>query len=328
MRYRDFCGVEVSEVGLGTWQLGSADWGKVDEVEALGILQRSVELGVNFLDTADVYGMGHSERMLGRFLKKCGKEMRVATKLGRRHDEPNGWPQNFTAESMRQHTEDSLRHLGLESVFLTQLHCIPTEELRRGEVFEHLRGQKAAGLIEHWGVSVETVEEGLLCLEHEELASLQVIFNVFRQKPVAELLPKAQEKGVAIIARVPLASGLLAGKFSVEDTFPETDHRHYNANGECFNVGETFAGVEFAHGVKLAENVRGLLPKETTMAQEALRWVLDHEAITTVIPGATKLSQAEGNTVASELPALGDEVHGALRGLYETEIKEAIRGDY
>jgi len=151
MQYRDFCGVDISEVGLGTWQLGSADWGDVDEAEALDILRRSVELGVNFLDTADVYGMGHSERMLGRFLNESNGDVRVATKLGRRHDDPNGWPQNFTEESMRQHTENSLRNMKLETVFLTQLHCIPAEELQRGEVFENLRGQQSAGLIEHWG---------------------------------------------------------------------------------------------------------------------------------------------------------------------------------
>lgn len=328
MQYRNFCGVDISEVGLGTWQLGSADWGDVDEAEALDILRRSVELGVNFLDTADVYGMGHSERMLGRFLNESNEDVRVATKLGRRHDDPNGWPQNFTEESMRQHTENSLRNMKLETVFLTQLHCIPAEELQRGEVFENLRGQQSAGLIEHWGVSVETVEEGMLCLEQEGLASLQVIFNVFRQNPARELLPKAREKGVAIIARVPLASGLLSGKFSAEDKFAESDHRHYNANGECFNVGETFAGVEFLRGVKLAEDVRILLPQEAPMAQEALRWVLDHEAITTVIPGATKLLQAEGNTTASTLPALGQDIHEALKELYDTEIEKVIRGSY
>ena len=318
----------ISEVGLGTWQLGSADWGEVNPADTQAILKRSIEQGVNFIDTADVYGMGHSERAIGEFLKGTSAELHIATKLGRRHDEPNGWPQNFTLETMRAHTEDSLRHLGVESLFLTQLHCIPTDELRRGEVFEHLRTLQDEGLIRHWGVSVETVEESLLCLEQPGLTSLQIIFNIFRQKLVDELLPAAQAKGVGLIARVPLASGLLAGKFSAETTFAETDHRHYNANGECFNVGETFAGLKFAQGVELAEKVRGVLPGEAKMAREALRWVLDHEAVTTVIPGATKLAQAEGNAAASELPALGEKVHAALRELYKTEIGEAIRGPY
>jgi len=318
----------ISEVGLGTWQLGSADWGEVNPADTQAILKRSIEQGVNFIDTADVYGMGHSERAIGEFLKGTSAELHIATKLGRRHDEPNGWPQNFTLETMRAHTEDSLRHLGVESLFLTQLHCIPTDELRRGEVFDHLRTLQSEGLIQHWGVSVETVEESLLCLEQPGLASLQIIFNIFRQKLVDELLPAAQAKGVGLIARVPLASGLLAGKFSADTTFAETDHRHYNANGECFNVGETFAGLKFAQGVELAEKVRGVLPGEAKIAQEALRWVLDHEAVTTVIPGATKLAQAEGNAAASELPALGEKVHAALRELYKTEIGEAIRGPY
>ena len=318
----------ISEVGLGTWQLGSADWGEVNPADTQAILKRSIEQGVNFIDTADVYGMGHSERAIGEFLKGTSTELHIATKLGRRHDEPNGWPQNFTLETMRAHTEDSLRHLGVESLFLTQLHCIPTDELRRGEVFDHLRTLQSEGLIQHWGVSVETVEESLFCLEQPGLTSLQIIFNIFRQKPATELLPLAREKGVAIIARVPLASGLLAGKFAPGDTFAESDHRHYNANGECFNVGETFAGLKFAQGVELAEKVRGVLPGEAKMAREALRWVLDHEAVTTVIPGATKLAQAEGNAAASELPALGEKVHAALRELYKTEIGEAIRGPY
>ena len=318
----------ISEVGLGTWQLGSADWGEVNPADTQAILKRSIEQGVNFIDTADVYGMGHSERAIGEFLKGTSAELHIATKLGRRHDEPNGWPQNFTLETMRAHTEDSLLHLGVEYRFITQLHCIPTDELRRGEVFDHLRTLQSEGLIQHWGVSVETVEESLLCLEQPGLASLQIIFNIFRQKLVDELLPAAQAKGVGLIARVPLASGLLAGKFSADTTFAETDHRHYNANGECFNVGETFAGLKFAQGVELAEKVRGVLPGEAKMAREALRWVLDHEAVTTVIPGATKLAQAEGNAAASELPALGEKVHAALRELYKAEIAEAIRGRY
>ena len=323
-------GAAISEIGLGTWQLGSADWGTVDPADAQAILTRSVELGVNFIDTADVYGMGHSERAIGDFLKTTSAELHVATKLGRRHDEPHGWPQNFTLETMRAHTEDSLRHLGIDSLFLTQLHCIPTDELRRGEVFEHLRTLQSEGLIQHWGVSVETVEEGLLCLEQPGLASLQIIFNIFRQKLVDELLPAAQTKGVGLIARVPLASGLLAGKFNTATTFPETDHRHYNAEGQCFNIGETFAGVRLANGAALAEAVRDTFPDpgDHTMAQQALRWVLDHDAITTVIPGASRLAQAESNAAVSKMPELPVDTHTQLRALYDDRIHEKIVGAY
>ena len=323
-------GTAISEVGLGTWQLGSADWGKVNPADTQAILTRSVECGVNFIDTADVYGMGHSERAIGDFLKTTSAELHVATKLGRRHDEPHGWSQNFTLETMRAHTEDSLRHLGVDSLFLTQLHCIPTDELRLGKVFEHLRTLQSEGLIQHWGVSVETVEEGLLCLEQPGLASLQIIFNIFRQKLVDELLPAAQAKGVGLIARVPLASGLLAGKFTADSTFAETDHRHYNAEGQCFNIGETFAGVGLAHGTALAEAVRDTLPNpaEHTMAQQALRWILDHDAITTVIPGATRLAQAESNAAVSEMESLPEETHTKLRDLYNDQIADKIQGAY
>ena len=323
-------GAAISEIGLGTWQLGSADWGTVDPADAQTILTRSVELDVNFIDTADVYGMGHSERAIGDFLKTTSAELHVATKLGRRHDEPHGWPQNFTLETMRAHTEDSLRHLGIDSLFLTQLHCIPTDELRRGEVFDHLRTLQSEGLIQHWGVSVETVEEGLLCLEQPGLASLQIIFNIFRQKLVDELLPVAQAKGVGLIARVPLASGLLAGKFNTATSFPETDHRHYNAEGQCFNIGETFAGVGLANGVALAEAVRDTFPDpgDHTMAQQALRWGLDHDAITTVIPGASRLDQAESNAAVSEMPELPVDTHTQLRALYDDRIHEKIVGAY
>ena len=323
-------GGAISEVGLGTWQLGSADWGEVNPADTQAILARAVECGVNFIDTADVYGMGHSERAIGEFLKTTSVELHVATKLGRRHDEPHGWPQNFTLETMRAHTEDSLRHLGVDSLFLTQLHCIPTEELRRGDVFDHLRTLQSEGLIRHWGVSVETVEEGLLCLEQPGLTSLQIIFNIFRQKLVDELLPAAQAKGVGLIARVPLASGLLAGKFTADTTFAETDHRHYNAEGQCFNIGETFAGVGLTNGADRAEAVRDTLPDpgDHTMAQQALRWVLDHDAITTVIPGATRLAQAESNAAVSEMESLPEATHAQLRELYDTQIVDKIQGVY
>mgnify|MGYP005842744999 CR=1 FL=1 len=321
-------GVQVSEVGIGTWQLGGVDWGDVSESDALAILKRSVELGVNFIDTADVYGSGRSETIIGKFLKQVSSPIYVATKLGRRSDP--GWPGNFTLETMRKHTQDSLRRLGVDCIFLQQLHCIPTEEYRKGEVFENLRTLKKEGLIQHWGVSVESVEEGLICMQHPDCATLQVIFNIFRQKLVDELFPQAKAKGAGILARVPLASGLLAGKFHKGYQFAPSDHRSYNRDGDKFNVGETFAGVPFEKGVELAEKIRVILEPAgpAPMAQKALRWVLDHDAVSTVIPGATKISQAESNAAASNLHPLSGDIHRRLRELYRKEIAAAIRGKY
>lgn len=327
MNYRDFRGTEVSEIGLGTWQLGSADWGVVNEEDAFSILNAYVEGGGNFIDTADVYGAGISEKTIGRFLTTTGKQLYVATKLGRRHDGACGWPQNFTYDVMRNHVESSLTNLGIPKLFLEQLHCIPTEELRSGNVFTHLRKLQEQGLIQHWGVSVETNEEALLCLEQEGLASLQIIFNLFRQHVADEVFAKAKEKGVAIIARVPLASGLLTGKFTEDTTFDNSDHRNYNANGEAFNTGETFSGVEFKEGVGLANEIKALLP-EGQMAQWALRWILDHPEVTTVIPGASSVKQVESNLAASNLSSLPENVRQQLKTLYTEKIKPSIRGQY
>lgn len=327
MNYRSFRNYRVSEIGLGTWQLGSADWGVIDDEKAFAILQAFVDAGGNFIDTADVYGMGISEATIGRFLKTTGKELYVATKLGRRHDGANGWPQNFSYAAMREQAESSLKNLGVEQLFLEQLHCIPTDEMRNGEVFNHLRRLQAEGLIEHFGASVETSEEALLCLEQEGLASLQIIFNLFRQHVADEVFQQAAAKGVALIVRVPLASGLLTGKFTEQTTFGATDHRHYNANGEAFNTGETFSGIEFSQGVKLAREMAATLPDERT-AQWALRWILDHPEVTTVIPGASSPAQVQSNVAASGLPALPAEQHKTLRSLYDEKIKPLIRGRY
>jgi aryl-alcohol dehydrogenase-like predicted oxidoreductase len=327
MKYRKFQNANVSEIGLGTWQLGSADWGVVKEEDAFAILQAFVDGGGNFIDTADVYGMGISEKAIGRFLKTTDKEIFVATKLGRRGDGECGWPQNFTYATMRRHVENSLSNLGVSKLFLEQLHCIPTEELRSGKVFQHLRQLQAEGLIQHWGVSVETSEEALLCLEQEGLASLQIIFNLFRQHVAEEVFQKAKEKGVALIVRVPLASGLLTGKFTKQTTFASGDHRNFNANGEAFNAGETFSGIEFNEGVKLASEIQSYLP-EGPMAQWALRWILDHPEVTTVIPGASSVSQVKSNMAASGLQPLSGEVHQNLKNLYNKEIRPQIRGHF
>jgi aryl-alcohol dehydrogenase-like predicted oxidoreductase len=327
MKYRFFKEHKVSEIGLGTWQLGSADWGVVNDEEAFSILQAFVDAGGNFIDTADVYGMGISERVIGRFLKTTSKEIFVATKLGRRSDGACGWPQNFTYDGMKANIESSLKNLDVSKLFLEQLHCIPTEELRSGKVFNNFRKLKDEGLVENWGASIETSEEALICLEQEGLASLQIIFNLFRQHVADEVFAKAKERGVAIIVRVPLASGLLTGKFSEQTKFAEKDHRNYNADGQAFNAGETFSGVEFKEGVKLSKEIASLLPDDR-MAQWSLRWILDHPEVTTVIPGATKISQVKTNVAASDLPPLPGEVHYKLRALYDEEIKPKIRGHY
>lgn len=327
MKYRSFRGTDVSEVGLGTWQLGSADWGVIGDEEAFSILQAFIDAGGNFIDTADVYGMGISEQVIGRFLKTVNQEIHVATKLGRRSDEGFGWPQNFTYDSMRKQVEISLKNLDFHKLFLEQLHCIPTEELRSGKVFDHLRKLQSEGLVRNWGVSVETSEEALLCLEQEGIASLQIIFNLFRQHVADEVFAKAKEKGVALIIRVPLASGLLTGKFNEQTKFAEKDHRHFNANGDAFNAGETFSGIEFSRGVELSSEIAGLFPDQR-MAQWAIRWILDHPEVTTVIPGASKVSQVENNIAASDLPSLTEDVHNKLRSLYEEKIKPIIRGHY
>ena len=328
MKYRSFKGEEISEVGLGTWQLGSADWGTVNHEEAFAILKSFIDAGGNFIDTADVYGMGISEKLIGRFLKTItADKVFVASKLGRRNDSGNGWPQNFTYDNMRRHVEETLEHLQVSQLFLEQLHTIPPEYLFKAEVFDHLRRLQQDKLILHWGASVETTEEALFCLEQEGLASLQVIFNIFRQHIADEFFAKAKEKDVAIIVRVPLASGLLTGKFNENTKFAEKDHRNFNANGESFNAGETFSGIEFSQGVKLSREILKSLPDER-MAQWAIRWILDHEEVTTVIPGASKVSQVESNVAASDLPSLQPKAHEDLRTLYDNNIKPIIRGRY
>lgn len=327
MNYRPFKDVQVAEVGLGTWQLGSADWGNVNEEEAINILKAYTDAGGNFIDTADVYGMGVSETFIGKFLKTVKKEIFIATKLGRRGDAGNGWPQNFTYDVMKRHAEDSLKHLGVSQLFLEQLHCIPTEEMRSGKVFDHLRTLQQQGLIRHFGASVETSEEALICLEQDGLASLQIIFNLFRQHVAEEVFAKAAAKGVSLIIRVPLASGLLTGKFNADTHFAAKDHRNYNANGDAFNAGETFSGIEFKEGIQLAGEIGKLLPDER-MAQWAIRWILDHPEVTTVIPGATKISQVNNNVEAASLPPLTTAVHQQLRCLYNEKIHQKIRGHY
>lgn len=325
MKFRKFKGNDIAEIGLGTWQLGSADWGAVDEDTALDILSTYADLGGNFIDTADVYGMGISETIIGKFLKQTDKPMFVATKLGRRSDVPNGWPQNFTYDAIRRHVEDSLSRLGVDQLFLEQLHCIPTDELRKGLVFDHLCRLQEEGLIKYFGVSVESAEDALICLERKEIASLQIIFNLFRQHLSEVFFQKALDTDTAIIARVPLASGLLSGKFTQESVFDKKDHRNYNADGNAFNVGETFSGISFKNGVELVDKIKAILP-EGNLAGQSIKWILQHPAVTTVIPGASKASQVQTNMLAADLADFDAVTMSTLKSLYDGEIRAQIRG--
>jgi aryl-alcohol dehydrogenase-like predicted oxidoreductase len=319
-------GFKISEIGLGCWQLG-ADWGKnLSEEESFAILSEAVKNGITFFDTADVYGDGKSETLIGKFLKQENTALKVATKFGR---SGNVYPNNYSKAALRESVEGSLQRLGLDSLDLLQLHCVPFEVLKQGDIFDWLRELQQEGLITHFGASIETVEEGLFCLKQEGITSLQVIFNMFRQKLVNELLPQAEAKGVGIIVRLPLASGLLSGKFTKQTTFAKDDHRHYNKNGEQFNVGETFAGVHFEKGIDIVQTIKNnVLPKDLTMVQLALRWILDHKAVSTVIPGASSAKQVLSNAAISNLDELSNETHLALSQLYKEHIHLNVRGAY
>ena len=317
-------GFHIGEVGLGCWQFGG-DFGDMQEETAMSIMAAAVANGVNFFDTANVYGAGRSENLIGRFLKQCSSPVTVATKFGRGDDV---YPDNYSEDILRRSVEGSLKRLGANSLDLLQLHCVPPEVLRQGEIFDWLRKLKQEGLIREFGASVETVAEGLLCLEQDELLSLQVIFNIFRQKLASELLPQAKSRGVGIIVRLPLASGLLSGKFTKNTRFAKTDHRNYNRDGRFFNVGETFAGLPFETGVELADRIKAVLPEGMSMVQLALRWILDHDAVSVIIPGASSPEQARTNAAVSEIPPLPAALHQVLSDMYLDSIHSQIRGPY
>ena len=327
MHTREFAktGRQVSEIGLGCWQLGGSDWGAADEQTCFAILAAAVDAGVSFFDTADVYGGGRSETLIGKFLKQTGHEIFVATKLGRTGEL---YPNRYTEPAVRAATEASLTRLGVERLDLTQLHCVPTEVLLRGEIFEWLRKLRDEGKIGHFGLSVESMEEALICLAQPGLSSLQIIFNLFRQKPAEVLFPAAMGKNVALIVRLPLASGVLAGKFTRDSVFPENDHRNYNRDGQAFNVGETFAGLPYEKAIELASTLKPLVPAGFTMAEMAQRWILDHPAVTTVITGASRPEQVSANAGVSALPPLTPELHAALGDFYRGEVSAHIRGPY
>ncbi len=316
---------EVSEIGFGAWAIGDA-WGDlVPEAQARETLHAAMDAGMNFIDTADVYGGGRSEKLIGSVLRERKDRIYVATKMGR-------WPHwEDTYESMEKAARDALARLGVECLDLVQLHCIPTETLMAGRVFENLEKLKGQGLIRHYGASIETIDEGLFCIRNSSAVTLQVIFNLFRQRVVRDLLQAAAANKVGVIARVPLASGLLTGKYTRTHVFNDKDHRHFNANGEMFNVGETFAGVPFEKGVAYSGKLAGILADEApeaTLAQKALRWILDHDAVSTVIPGAKSPQQALENAEASGLAPLAPATHEKLAEYYWKEIDAEVRGVY
>jgi len=317
-------GLRVGEIGLGCWQF-SSDFGPLEDRTAGEIMAAAVESGTTFFDTADVYGSGRSEQLIGAFLRRSGKPVHVATKFGRAG---GVYPDGYTRLALRQGTEASLRRLGVDTLDLLQLHCIPLKVMQAGEIFAWLRELKQEGKLRAFGASVETVEEAQVCLRQDGLASLQIIFNLFRQKPIAELFPEAQRRGVGLIVRLPLASGLLAGKYTQATRFAESDHRNYNRDGQAFNVGETFAGLPFARGVELADGLKPLVPAGMSLAQMAVRWILDFTAVSVIIPGATSPAQARTNAAAADLPPLSPELHQRLADYYQAQVHAAIRGPY
>ncbi|WP_440901874.1 aldo/keto reductase [Actinosynnema sp.] len=306
-------------VGLGCWQLG-ADWGQVDEADALAVLHAAADAGVNFFDTADVYGDGRSESLVGRFLKERGGEgVTVATKMGRRVDQV---PENYTGENFLAWNDRSRRNLGVDTIDLVQLHCPPTPVYSTDEVFDALDSMVESGRIGAYGVSVETVQEALTAIARPGVASVQIILNALRHKPLERVLPAAAEAGVAIIARVPLASGLLSGRYTADTSFGADDHRNYNRAGEAFDVGETFSGVPYDTGLAAVERLRPLVPQDATMAQFALRWILDQPQVTTVIPGARNPEQARANAAAADLAPLSS--HDEVRAVYDELVRPVV----
>ncbi len=322
MKYRLLgrTGWKVSEISFGAWAIGGA-WGQVSEEEALGALHEAVDQGVNFIDTADVYGDGRSERLIAQLRKARKDEIVVATKAGRRL--PRQTIEGYSRQNLTQWIDDSLRNLATDALDLLQLHCPPTEVYYRPEVFAMLDDLVKAGKIRYYGVSVEKVEEGLKAIEFPNVQTVQIIFNCFRQRPADLFFPRAREKQVGILARVPLASGLLTGKLGRDSTFAADDHRTFNRHGQAFDVGETFAGVDYAAGLDAAEQIRALLPG-IPMSQFALRWILMFEAVTCAIPGGKRREQVAENCRSSDLPPLSRETLDAVQRIYDAKIRPLV----
>jgi aryl-alcohol dehydrogenase-like predicted oxidoreductase len=320
MRTRAFgrTGFTVSEIGFGAWQIGGS-WGDVAEADGRAALAAGLDAGITFVDTADVYGDGRSERIVAEVLAgRPGARPMVATKAGRRLDPHVA--DGYTAANLAAFVDRSRKNLRVDTLDLLQLHCPPTEVFYRPEVFAALDDLVAAGRIAHYGVSVEKVEEALKAIEYPNVGSVQIVFNLFRQRAAGLFFTEAKKKNVAVIARVPLASGLLTGRIGRDSTFAADDHRSFNRHGEAFDVGETFAGVPFEIGLEAVEAIRGLVPAGVPMAAFALRWILMHDAVTVVIPGARNAAQARANAAAAELAPLADEVMAAARGVYDRLI--------
>jgi aryl-alcohol dehydrogenase-like predicted oxidoreductase len=312
-------GRDVGVVGLGAWQLG-ADWGDVDEGDALAVLNSAVDGGVTFIDTADVYGDGRSERLVGRLLEDR-EGLTVATKMGRRVEQV---PSAYNLDAFRAWNDRSRQNLGVDTIDLVQRHCPPTEVYSTDAVFEALDTMVEEKRIAAYGVSVETCAEALTAIARPNVASVQIILNAFRLKPLDEVLPAAREAGVGIIVRVPLASGLLSGKYDENTTFGADDHRNYNRQGEAFDVGETFSGVDFKTGLEAVKRLKPLVPEGATMAQFALRWIIDQPGVSVVIPGARNPRQVAGNVGAAELAPLSEDQLTAVRAVYDELIRPQI----
>ena len=314
-------GFEISAVSFGAWAIGGT-WGQVDDSESLAALHRALDLGVNFFDTADVYGDGHSEQLLARLRRERKEPFWIATKAGRRAS-PHA-PEQYNYENLRGWIERSLKNLEVEAIDLVQLHCPPTEVYYRPEVFGALDRLVKEGKLRHYGVSVERVEEALKAIEFPGVQSVQIIFNLLRRRPAELFFQRAIEKRVGVLARLPLSSGLLAGKLSASTKFASDDHRHFNRKGEAFDRGETFSGIDYQVGLELVEELRRLLPAGMTLAELALRFILDHEAVTCVIPGAKRPAQVAENARAADLPPLSPELHHALEKLYDERVRALV----
>ncbi len=316
-------GYQIGEVGFGSWAIGGS-WGDVTEDAARATLRAALDAGVTFLDTADVYGDGRAERLIREVLEERGRpqDVVVATKAGRRLDPHVA--EGYDYDHLSRFVARSLENLGVERLDLLQLHCPPTDVYRADTAFEALDRLKAEGMILHYGVSVETVEEGELALEHDGVEAVQIIYNMFRFKPADTFLPRARQHDVGVIVRVPLASGLLSGKMTADRQFAADDHRAFNRHGEAFDVGETFSGVDFESGLAAAEELKALVPEGHTLAQLALRWILMHPAVSVVIPGARRAQQVRDNVGASELPPLAPRAMQRVREVYEARIRSQV----
>ncbi len=323
MNYRPFgrTGWLVSEIGFGAWAIG-ADWGRVSDEDALDALREAIRRGVNFIDTADVYGDGRSERLVARVVREFPERIYVATKAGRRLN-PH-LAEGYNRENLTAFVERSLKNLGVEALDLLQLHCPPTQVYYMPEVFDVLDDLVKAGKLQYYGVSVEKVEEALKAIEFPNVQSVQIIFNMFRQRPAERFFPLAKEKAVGILARVPLASGLLSGKMSRDTQFEDSDHRKFNRHGESFDVGETFSGVDFETGLAAVDELRRVLPPGASMAQFALRWILMFDAVSLAIPGAKNPKQAGDNAAAADLPSVDEGRMAAIRGIYDRHIRAQV----